>query len=170
MGDLIDQPLLVRPYRLAGFLRQREVGREHLGVFGDFLVLDVDHGAQPLLQPRRRGAGSLGDLLQRRIGAIEPALRHRLAQRSFAREMAVDAAVAHIERTRNVHDGGLGQPIAAQDLLGGLENSLRGQDDDFVHARSLCVSREKALADEFRRFGLKMAGNQPVDPELELTG
>jgi len=28
---------------------------------------------------------------------------------------------------------------------------------------------EKGLADEFRRFGLEMASNQLVDPELELT-
>jgi hypothetical protein len=27
----------------------------------------------------------------------------------------------------------------------------------------------KALADELRRFGLKMTGNQLVDPELELA-
>jgi hypothetical protein len=31
------------------------------------------------------------------------------------------------------------------------------------------ASRVKGLADEFRRFGLKMAGNQLVDPALELT-
>ena len=137
MRDLIDQALLVRPHRLAGFPRQRQVGREHLGIFGDLLVLDVDHRAQPLLEPRRRGASGLGDLLQRRIGAIEPALRHRLAQRSLARKMAIDAAVAHIERTRDVHDGGLGQPVAAQDLLGSFENPLRGQDDPCGADRAL---------------------------------
>ena len=73
----------------------------------------------------RAGAGpeAFGDLLQRRVGAVEPAFGHGLAQRSLAREMAVDAAVADIERTGNVHHRGLGQPIAPQHVLGDLQNA-----------------------------------------------
>ena len=50
--------------------------------------------------------------------------------------MAIDAAVAHIERTGNVNHRSLGQPIAPQHVLGNLQNSLRGQNHDFVHART----------------------------------
>ena len=50
--------------------------------------------------------------------------------------MPVDAAVADIQRTGNVHHRGLGQPEAAQYVLGDLQNSLRGQNHDFVHART----------------------------------
>ena len=50
--------------------------------------------------------------------------------------MAIDAAVADIERTGNVHHGRLGQPVAAQNVLGHLQNSFGGQNHDFVHART----------------------------------
>ena len=140
MGDLIDQALLVRLHDLAGLLRQRQIGLKHLRVFADLLVFDVEHGAEPFFQPRRRGTGGFRDLLQRRVGAVEPAFCHRLAQRCLARKMAVDAAVADIERTGNVHNRGLGQSKPAQDVFGGFENPLRGQNDDFIHEGTLCVS------------------------------
>ncbi len=54
--------------------------------------------------------------------------------------MTVDAAVAHIERTGNIHDSGFRQPEASQHVLGDLENSLRGQNHCFVHARTVCFS------------------------------
>ena len=50
--------------------------------------------------------------------------------------MAVDAAVADIEGARNIHHGGLGQPVAAQHVLGNLQNPFGGQNHDFVHART----------------------------------
>ena len=50
--------------------------------------------------------------------------------------MAVDAAVADIERTGNIHYGCLGQPVAAQNVLGNLQNPFGGQNHDFVHART----------------------------------
>ncbi len=52
--------------------------------------------------------------------------------------MPVDAAVADIERTGNVDHGGFRQPEAAQHVLGDLENPLRGQNQRFVHARTVC--------------------------------
>jgi ethanolamine ammonia-lyase small subunit len=54
--------------------------------------------------------------------------------------MPVDAAVADIERTGNIHDGGLGQPEAAQHVLGDVENLLRRQNQGLVHARTVCFS------------------------------
>ena len=54
--------------------------------------------------------------------------------------MAVDAAVADIERTGNIHDRGLRQPEAAQHVLGDLENSLWGQNQCLVHARTVCIA------------------------------
>ena len=50
--------------------------------------------------------------------------------------MAIDAAVADIERTGNVHDSGFGQPVAAKNVLGNLQNPFGGQNHDFVHART----------------------------------
>ena len=52
--------------------------------------------------------------------------------------MPVDAAVADIERTGDIDDGGLGQPEAAQHVLGDFEDPLRGQNHGFVHARTVC--------------------------------
>ena len=34
MRDLVDQAFLVRLHHLAGLLRQRQIGREHLGIVG----------------------------------------------------------------------------------------------------------------------------------------
>ena len=50
--------------------------------------------------------------------------------------MAIDAAVADIERTGDVHHGGLGQAVAAQNVLGNLQNPFGGQNHDFVHTRT----------------------------------
>ena len=50
--------------------------------------------------------------------------------------MAIDAAVADIQRTGHVHHRGLGQPVAAQNVLGNLQNPFGGQNHDFVHART----------------------------------
>ncbi len=54
--------------------------------------------------------------------------------------MTVDAAVADIERTRDIDDRGFRQPEATQHVLGDLENSLWGQNQCFVHARTICLS------------------------------
>ncbi len=86
------------------------------------------------------GSGAFGNLLKRLVGTDEPALDHGLAQRSLARKMPIDAAVADIERTGNVDDRGLRQPEPAQHVLGDLENSLRGQNHSFIHARTFCLS------------------------------
>src|SRR5712664_1617413 len=140
MRDLIAEALLMRLHRLTRLLRQRQIGCEHLGVVAHLLVLDRKQRAQPALQPGGRRSRPFRDLLKRRVGAVEPALRHGLAQRSLARKMTIDAAVAHIERTGNIHDRGLGQPEATQHILGDFENSLGGQDHYFVHARTAYFS------------------------------
>ena len=67
--------------------------------------------------------------------------------------MPVDAAVADIERTGNIHDGGLRQPETAQHVLGDLENPLRGQNDDFVHARTVCFLLGRAAIAALRLTG-----------------
>ena len=54
--------------------------------------------------------------------------------------MPVDAAVADIERTGDIHDRRLCQPETAQHVLGDFENSLGGQNYVFVHARTACFS------------------------------
>ena len=55
--------------------------------------------------------------------------------------MAVNAAVADIERSRNVNDGGLGQTIAAQNVLSDFQNAFGGQNHILVHLRTpACVS------------------------------
>ena len=54
--------------------------------------------------------------------------------------MPVDATVAYIERAGNIHDRGFRQPETAQHVLGDLENSLRGQNHCFVHARTIWLS------------------------------
>src|ERR1700688_2439121 len=140
MRDLGDQTLLVRLHHLARLLRQRQIGCEHLGVVRDLLVLDLEHGAQPAFEPGRRRTGGFRNLLEWRIGPVEPALCNGLAQRRVARKMPVDAAVADIERAGDVDHGGLGEAKAAQHILGGLENTLRSQNDTFVHASSVCFS------------------------------
>jgi hypothetical protein len=50
--------------------------------------------------------------------------------------MTVDAAMADIERTGDVHDGRLGEPVPPQNVLGYLQDPLRGQNHDFVQART----------------------------------
>ena len=45
MRDLVDQAILVRPYDLACLLCQHQIGLEHLGILGNLLVLDRNHGA-----------------------------------------------------------------------------------------------------------------------------
>ena len=52
------------------------------GKLGIWIFYAAAYGAlyYAYLVMERRGPGGLRDLLQRRIGAIEPALRHRLAQ------------------------------------------------------------------------------------------
>ncbi len=54
--------------------------------------------------------------------------------------MTIDAAMADIERTGDIHHRGFRQPEPAQHVLGDLENSLRGQNHRFVHARTVCFS------------------------------
>src|SRR5437588_5283710 len=113
LGNLIDQAVLMTVHRLAGLTRQRQVSGKHLGIVAEPLVLDRKHRAQPLIQPRWRRAGSPRDLQEGRAEAVEPALGHCLAQRGLAGKMAIDAAMADIERTGNVHHGCLGQPVTA---------------------------------------------------------
>ena len=84
--DLADQALLVRLDRLAGFACQRQIGLEHLGIFGDFLVLDREHRAQPLLEPgRRRSRRFLPCSGQRANGAIPYQTGHARGRRSSRR-------------------------------------------------------------------------------------
>lgn len=52
-------------------------------------------------------------------------------------EMAIDAAVAHIERAGNVDHGGLGKPVAPEHVLGDFEDPLRRQDNGFIHASTM---------------------------------
>src|SRR6478672_9881771 len=114
MRDLIDEAILVRFDHLARLLRQRQIRREHLGVVANLLVLDRKHRAQPTLQPGWRRPRTFRNLLKRRVGAIEPALGHRFTQRSLARKMTIDAAMADIERAGYIDDRSLRQPEAAQ--------------------------------------------------------
>jgi hypothetical protein len=51
--------------------------------------------------------------------------------------MAVDAAVADIQRTGDVDDGGFRKPETAQHVLGDFEDSLGGQNYGFVHGRTV---------------------------------
>ena len=136
LGDLIDQAILMAVHRLAGLAGQRQIGRKHLGIVAKPLVLDRKHRAQPFFEPRRRRTGSLCDLQQRRAETVEPALGHRLAQRGLAGKMTVDAAVADIERTGDIHHRRLRQPVTTQHVLGYLQNPFGGQNHDFVHART----------------------------------
>ena len=78
---------------------------------------------------RRSGAGvsSAAIRAERNGDAGEPALRHGIAKRRLAREVAVDAAVADAERAGNVHHRGLGQAIPGQGLFGGVENAVGGE-------------------------------------------
>ena len=50
--------------------------------------------------------------------------------------MAIDAAVADIERTGNIDDRGFRQAEAAQHVLGDLQDALGGQNHYFVHAHT----------------------------------
>ena len=54
--------------------------------------------------------------------------------------MPVNAAVADIERAGDVDYSRLGEPVAAQHVLGDFENALRGQNNCFIHMRTVCLS------------------------------
>ena len=89
--------------------------------------------------------------------------------------MTVDAAVAHIERTGNVHHRRLRQTETAQHVLGDLENSLRGQNNVLVHARTVCFRKaiwriviDVPLAGKPLGLRGEMAGNAGVEPALDL--
>src|SRR5712672_2348423 len=85
--------------------------------------------------------------------------------------MPIDAAVAHIERAGNVHDGGFGEAKAAQYIFGGFETPFRSQNDDFIHGTSLCVSLSDAgSAGEFRGLGFETEGYPVVEAALDLGG
>ena len=79
--------------------------------------------------------------------------------------MPVDAAVAHIERTGNVHHRCLRQSEPAQHVLGGFENSLRSQNDDFVHACTVSLSGIAIRAAEQR--GSSPASSIPAASSAE---
>jgi hypothetical protein len=86
--------------------------------------------------------------------------------------------VAHIERTRDVHDGCLGQTIAAQNVLSDFQNAFGGQNHILVHLRTpAVVSLTYILAGYLSRlagkpFGLfgQMLGNPLIEPTLDLGG
>src|SRR5260221_11264432 len=99
MREWIAETFLVLLHHLARLLRQGQIGREHLGVFANPLVFGCKQRAQPTLEPGRRRSRPFRYLLKRRIDPVEPALRHRVAQRSLARKLTADAAVTDIERT-----------------------------------------------------------------------
>ena len=85
--------------------------------------------------------------------------------------MAVDAAVADVERTRDINHGGFGEAKAAQHIFSGFENALRGQNDDFIHEEyPLRLAGWFWLAAEFRSLRLKVAGDLQVQPALDLGG
>ena len=135
------------PHSRAGFAGQCQIGLEHLGVVEHARTLGGEQRAQPAVEPRRGRSLLPGDLAQRCVDAVEPAFGNGLAQRSLAREMAIDAAVAHIECTGNVNDGGLGKSVAPQDVLGHFEDPLRRQDNHFVHASTLFPLRAQLPGD-----------------------
>ena len=143
--DLIDQAILVALHDLAGFTGQRQIGRKHLGIVAKPLVLDRKHRAQPAFQPFGGRAGRLGNLQKWGAGTVEPAFGDGLAQRGFAGEMAVDAAVANIERPGHIDHSGLGEPVTAQNVLGNLQNPLGGQNHDFVHWRTFETTRRVVI-------------------------
>ena len=88
------------------------------------LVMSVNpgFGGQAFI---RSALGKVGDLGQRRTDALEPALGDGLAQRLLARKMPVDAAVADIQRTGNINDGGFRKPEAAENVFGHLKDAFR---------------------------------------------
>jgi len=130
----------MRPHRRTRLSRQRHIGRKHLGIFDNPLVFGGKQRSQPALQTGRRGPRSFRNLSKRHVDPVEPALGHGLAQRRLAREMTVNAAVAHIERAGDIHHRGLRQPKAAQHVLGHLENTLRRQNHILVHRRTVILS------------------------------
>src|SRR5260221_12099633 len=109
MREWIAETFLVLLHHLARLLRQRQIGRKHLGVFANPLVFGCKQRAQPALEPGRRWSRPFRYLLKRRVDTVEPAFRHRVAQRSLARKMTVDAAVTDIERTGDIDDRALRQ-------------------------------------------------------------
>jgi hypothetical protein len=77
--------------------------------------------------------------------------------------MPVDAAVAHIERAGDIHDGSLGETKAAQYVFGNFQNALRGQHNDFVHGNPVLFSAAcYGLAGQFRGLRRQMAGNPQI--------
>ena len=72
--------------------------------------------------------------------------------------MPIDAAVADIERPGNVDNRGLRQPEAAQHVFGDLENSLGGQNHNFIHARTFCLSSGIVVCEAI----LRMVGAIPI--------
>src|ERR1700722_10559675 len=96
--------------------------------------------------------------------------------------MTIDTAMAHIQGPGDIDHSGLFQPEAAQHILRHLENSLRGQDQCFVHARTVTFSlwsipvyngvKRVAVSLARQLFGLsrKMTGDAHVEPALELGG
>ena len=110
--------------RLGGEL---DVGREQLRVVARPAALGGDQQVEPAPQPLRRGPSSAADRGQRLGDAGQPALGDRVAQRRLAREVPVDAAVADAERAGDVDHGRLGGPVAAQDVLGRLQDPLGGE-------------------------------------------
>ena len=89
--------------------------------------------------------------------------------------MTVNAAVADIQRTRNIHHRGLRQTETAQHVLGDLQNSFRGQNNVLVHARTVCFRKaiwriviDIPLAGKPLGLRSKMAGHAGVQPALDL--
>ena len=78
---------------------------------------------------RASGARAASAAIAARISRrpVQPPLRDRLPQRRLRTEVPVDAAVADAERAGHVDHGGLGRAVAAQHLLGRLEDALGGQ-------------------------------------------
>ena len=68
--DLVAEAFLVRTDRLTGFLRQRQIGREHFGIAGQFLVL----GAKVRALLQGRAYVTIEDIQT----LAYPTLRHRI--------------------------------------------------------------------------------------------
>ena len=108
---------------------KRQVGCEHFRIVAEPLVLDRKHGAQPALQPCA-GAGPSASAIfeKRRAGAVEPALGDRLAQRGLAGKVAVDAAVADIERPGHIDHGRLSRARNGAKRLPSPPECVRGSE------------------------------------------
>jgi hypothetical protein len=78
--------------------------------------------------------------------------------------------VAHIERTGDINDRGLGQAKATQYIFGDFKNALRGQHNDFVHGNPVLFSAASdGLAGQFLGLRRQMARNLGIEPVVDQS-